>query len=260
MRGAVIAFAAALFAAVLAPSVSAQELAQNETLLEVVSTGQSRAIPDRATISGGVMTTATTTREAVAANGVAMQSLIAALRRSGVAERDIQSSRVGLTPTYARLPNGIADQARIVSHQASNQVLVTIHEVERAGGVLGAVFDSGATNASGPGFSLVNNAAALSAARTDAIARARADAETYAAGFGLRVGRIIRISERGQSARYQQNYARYSGDNIVSSRIPAASLVSPVATATATSSIPGMFGGMIVQSVTLWVDFALVPR
>jgi uncharacterized protein YggE len=180
-----------------------------------------------------------------------------------VAERDILSSRVGLTPTYARLPSGITDQSHIVGYQASNQVLVTIHEVAQAGAVLGAVFDSGATNASGPGFSLVNNAAVISAARTDAIARARADAEAYAAGFGLRVGRIIRISERGQSSRYQQNYAGYSGDNsniIVSSRVSGASSPAARAGPVTTSSAPGIFGGMIVQSVTLWVDFALVPR
>ena len=78
----------------LAGAASAQTsalevLAPGETLLEVQSTGQSYIAPDQASVTGGVVTFATTSREAADSNARAMADAVAALKKAGVAARDI---------------------------------------------------------------------------------------------------------------------------------------------------------------------------
>jgi uncharacterized protein YggE len=63
--------------------------------------------------------------------------------------------------------------------------------------VLDTLVAAGANQVSGPSFTLDQPDAALDEARTEAIAKARARADLYARAAGLRVVRIVSISESG---------------------------------------------------------------
>jgi len=59
-----------------------------------------RTAPDMATISLGVMTEAKTAVEAMRQNATRMTEVVASLRRSGIAEKDIQTSNLNLSAQY----------------------------------------------------------------------------------------------------------------------------------------------------------------
>ena len=70
-----------------------------------------------------------------------------------------------------------------------------LREIEETGAVLDALVASGATDLSGPSFSIEDDEAAKDVARQRAVERAQARAEAYARMFGYFGARILSISE-----------------------------------------------------------------
>lgn len=85
-------------------------IAANHSVLTVTGEGRSMREPDMAVFSTGVTSQATTAAEALAKNSRAMEQVIAALKRAGIAERDIQTSNLSVSPVY-RDPNREAAMA-----------------------------------------------------------------------------------------------------------------------------------------------------
>jgi uncharacterized protein YggE len=162
------------------------------TVLEISADGTSTRIPDLAVIQAGVVTQAATAGDAMRQNSTRMATVLAALRRAGIAERDIQTSSVSLSPQYRYAQN---EPPVITGYQASNQVTVRFRDIAKSGAILDALVSQGANNISGPNLTIDKPEAALDEARTAAVATARARAELYAKAAGLRVDRILSISE-----------------------------------------------------------------
>jgi hypothetical protein len=167
------------------------------TVLEVTAEGRTTRVPDVATIRAGVVTQAPTAAAALADNAGRMARVLAALTRAGIERRDVQTATVSLSPQY-RYTDG--QPPAITGYQASNTLAIRFRVIERAGAILDALVAQGANQIDGPALSLAQPDAALDEARTDAVARARARADLYARAAGLRVDRIVRIAEEGQSA------------------------------------------------------------
>lgn len=172
------------------------------TLLTVTAEGTTTRAPDMATFSAGVTTQGTSASEAMAANSAQMNRVIAALRKAGIADRDIQTSNLSLNPVYAqpkRLPDGNYEDPpqRIVGYQAGNTVSVRQRKIADMGKVIDALVTAGANQVNGPNFMLSEPAAAQDEARVSAIKQARGRADLYAKAAGLRVVRIVSISESG---------------------------------------------------------------
>lgn len=165
------------------------------TVLDVSTEGRTTRVPDVATIRAGVVSQAPTAAAALADNAQRMTRVIAALKRAGVAPRDLATSNVGLSPQY-RYTEGQAPA--ITGYQATNTVSIRFREVAKAGGVLDALVAQGANQIDGPNLSIDKPEAALDEARTDAVKKARARADLYAAAAGLKVVRVISIAETGQ--------------------------------------------------------------
>jgi hypothetical protein len=204
-------YAAAATLAVFATPVLAQvatpvpTLAAGHTLLTVNADGSSTAEPDLATFSAGVTTQGNTASAALADNSSKMTQVIAALKRAGIAERDIQTSNLNLNPMYTppkRLPDGsIEDQGQvIIGYQVTNQVSVKQRKLADYGKVLDALVSAGANQVNGPNFMLSKPEAAQDEARAAAMKAARARAQLYAQAAGMRVVGIVSISEGGGSS------------------------------------------------------------
>jgi uncharacterized protein len=164
------------------------------TLLDVSAEGSSTRVPDLAVIQAGVTTTAASASAAMAENAARMTRVLAALRKAGIAERDVQTARLSLSPQYKYENN---QPPVLTGYQASNQVTVRFRDIARTGAILDALVAQGANDISGPNLTLESPDAAMDEARTDAVAKARARAELYAKAAGLRVDRIVSISESG---------------------------------------------------------------
>ncbi len=160
--------------------------------LTVVAEGHVDRAPDIAELSGGVVTEAPTAAAALAANARQMTQVIAAVRRAGIAERDIQTSALSLQPQY-RYADG--HPPVLTGYTASNTVAIKVRKLADAGPLVDALVAAGANQVSGPSFRVEDAEGTLNAARTAAVVSARARAELYAAAAGLHVARIRSISE-----------------------------------------------------------------
>jgi uncharacterized protein YggE len=164
------------------------------TRLDINATGEVTRVPDVAIISAGVQSRSTTASGALQDTADRMQRVIAALKRAGVADRDIQSSNVSLNPEY-RYPENQAPQ--LVGYTANNSVSVRFRDIRNSGKILDALVAQGANQLNGPQLTIDNPEAALDEARANAVAAGRARAALYARSLGLRVARIVSVSESG---------------------------------------------------------------
>ncbi|HWL48198.1 MAG TPA: SIMPL domain-containing protein [Sphingomonadaceae bacterium] len=176
------------------PALAQEPAPPKGTQLDLSVEGEVTRAPDIVTIAAGVVTQAATANAAMSQNAMRMASTIAALRAAGVADRDIQTSAINLSPRYRYADN---QPPTITGYQASNRVSVKFRDIKRAGAVLDALVAAGANQIDGPNFAVENADAALDEARHQAVAKARARAELYANAAGLGVKRIIAIRESG---------------------------------------------------------------
>ena len=186
--------------AVLAPSAaSAQEVVAVArpiagTRLDISATGSVSRIPDLAIISAGVITRSSTATGAIADNATRMERVRAALRRAGIEDRDIQTSSISLNPDY-RYQDG--QPPVLTGYQASNNVSVKFRDIRNSGKILDALVAQGANQINGPSLTIDKPEAAYDEARGKAIAVGRARAELYARSLGMRVVRLLSLSEGG---------------------------------------------------------------
>lgn len=187
-----LALASPATAQVPAPATPAPMVLREGTLLTVTAEARAESAPDLAVMTAGVNTNAATATEAMRLNAQRMQSVIAALQRAEVAKRDIQTSGLTLQPQYDYREQ---QPPRLVGYQALNQVEVRLRELDRIGPVLDALVAAGANQVSGPDFQLDDPDRALDAARIEAVKKARARADLYAQSLGMRVARVLQLSE-----------------------------------------------------------------
>lgn len=194
-------FPTLLIAAALAlPSLTAQaqapatSAASDGTLLSVSARGESQRVPDVATLSAGVVTQAADANAALQANAEQMTRLMEAIRNAGIAERDIRTSNLDVSPQYRR---DDGETPVISGYQARNTVNLTARDITDLGAVIDALVASGANQVNGPNFEIGEPDEAYDEARRTALDAARTRAELYADALDLRVRRIVSISEGG---------------------------------------------------------------
>jgi uncharacterized protein len=164
------------------------------TRLDVSATGEATRVPDVAVITAGVVTRAATARAALEQNAARMERVRAALKRAGIADRDIQTSNISLNPEYRY----VQDQPpRLVGYSASNQLNVRFRDIAKSGDILDALVAEGANSINGPSLTIDKPEEALDEARAKALGVGRARAELYARALGMRVVRLVSVSESG---------------------------------------------------------------
>ena len=151
------------------------------------------AEPDLVTIGAGVSTEAVSAVEAMRLNAQAMAGVIDQIRALGIADEDIQTTGINLN---ARYDYDRQNQRNVLrAYQVSNRVSVKLREIEETGAALDALVAAGATDLSGPSFSIENDDAAKDIARKRAVERAEARANAYAALYGYDGVKVLSVSE-----------------------------------------------------------------
>jgi uncharacterized protein len=186
----VMAFVAAIPAAAEAQMNQTQTI--SGTRLELQARGESHVVPDVAIISAGVVTQAPDAATAMRDNSARMARVFAALKRAGLADKDIQTQSVSLSPQY-RYNNNEAPV--IIGYQANNTVSVRFRDIGKSGAVLDALVKEGANQINGPTLTVDNPDAAQDAARLSALKILQARAALYAKASGMQVKRIVSLTE-----------------------------------------------------------------
>ena len=181
-------------AAVAAPAAAAEvQIAATGPVVELTINESVEAAPDIATVGAGVTTQARTAVEAMRANAREMTSVVERIKQLGVAERDIQTSGINLGAMYDY--NQQTQRQVFRGYQASNRVSVKLRDIQRTGEVLDALVAAGATDLSGPDWSIDDDTAARAQARSAAVERARAQALEYTRFAGYSGLRLLEINE-----------------------------------------------------------------
>ena len=175
-------------AAQVAPTATVAE----GTLLDVVAEGRVNRVPDIAVIRAGVVSQGATAAEALSANARQMASVLTALKGAGIADRDIQTATISLSPQYRYAES---QPPVITGYQASNSVSVKFRDIARSGTILDTLVKQGANQIDGPSLTIDAVDSAMDEARVDAVKRARERAALYARALGMRVDRILMVSE-----------------------------------------------------------------
>ena len=186
----IVAPIAALVAATLGATAALAQPAP--ATLTLSAEAEVQAAPDVADIGAGVMTQAAEAQAALAANSAQMTRVIAALRKAGIADRDIQTSGLNLQPQYRYEQN---QPPALIGFQATNRVQVRLRDLKGSGKVIDTLVTEGANQIDGPNFRIDKPEPLLDKARAEAVRKARTRAELYAQAAGLKVARISSISE-----------------------------------------------------------------
>jgi uncharacterized protein YggE len=176
------------------PSMRAMQMMQPAPSLNLSAYGEVKAAPDMATITFGVQTEAVTAQEAMRDNAAQMTRVVAALRRAGVAERDIQTSGLNLSAQYDYVQN---EPPKLRGYQAVNRVTVVINDLTKVGATADAVVAAGVNQIDGISFGLKDPTAAENQARQLAVRNLQAKAQLYAQSLNVPLSGIRNLTEGG---------------------------------------------------------------
>lgn len=174
---------------------AAQDDPPGPGLITVTGEATLPTAPDMATVSLGVTAQGKTAAEALSTNTAALQAVMTRLAEAGVAPRDIQTSDLSLSPNWEM--DEASGANTITGYVASNMISLQVRDLAGLGGVLDAVVADGANTLNGISFGLQDPKPVMTAARKAAVEDARDRAETLAAAAGVRLGRVLSLSEGG---------------------------------------------------------------
>lgn len=192
----------AIAIALIAVSAFAQPTPPLETVT-VTGTGRATLAPDRFTFTVGVQTVGPTVDVAVAENNTRVQNIIAALKRAGATEKDIQTSNFNIYPQQEYREG---NPPRILGYQVSNSVTVRSTKINDAGRLLGVAIAAGVNTASGLNFEVSDPARGREQGLRGAFDDAKAKATLLAQAAGRTLGRALQISEGVQQQPPPQPY------------------------------------------------------
>lgn len=188
--------AAVTLAAILASALPARAQtpqAPPQARIIVIGEGSVAVSPDRAQIRSGVTTRAKTAKEAADTNTKIMTALMAALSDAGIEQKDIQTARFSVEPVYvATEPK---TEPKLTGYRVSNQVRVTVTQLDKLGDILDRLVTAGATDVGNIAFLVSDPAKYLDQAREAAVADAKHRAALYASAAGMGLGRVAWVTE-----------------------------------------------------------------
>lgn len=163
-----------------------------EHTITVTGTGRVTLTPNIADIRLGVNITRPTATQARDDAAAAMSRVVAAVRKAGVADKDIQTAMLSLQPVYDYSSNG---QGKLTGFQVVNIVAITVRDIATVGDLVDASVTAGATSVDGVSFRVDDETAAEAQARTAAVADARAKAQALASAAGVAIAGVNSIAE-----------------------------------------------------------------
>jgi uncharacterized protein YggE len=175
--------------------------------ITVSGTGEVVVKPDIATISFGVSAENLDVAKAQSDSATKMNSIIEALKKNGVDEKDIKTTNYSIYPRYdytkvasPMYPYG--GKQVLAAYVVSQTVEVKIRDISKSGAILSSVGGLGVTDISGLNFSVDKIKDVQNDARDLAIKDARAQAEVLAKGLGVKLVKITSFSEGNRSPIY----------------------------------------------------------
>jgi uncharacterized protein len=220
-----------------------------QSTIVVSGTGEAYAIPDIATFSFSVTESDSTVKQAQDKANVKINSVLAAVRASGIADKDIQTTGYNVYPKY-EYSNSICPQPAplynsstmagsvsvaassgaaiycppgkqvLTGYEVDQTITVKVRDTSKVGDLVTKVGALAVSNISGIEFSVDNREQYVAKARTQAITEAKAKAKELAKELGVRLGSILSFNENGNYSIYYDAMGKGGADRSVSSVAP----------------------------------------
>lgn len=177
--------------ATLPVTAAAPVLSADDHTITTRGVGKATGTPDTLTLVIGVSTQDSSAKAALNANNGKANALIELLRGKGVADKDLQTRQLSISPTYND------KSGTITGYQVDNTVQATLHDIASAGALLDAAAGvvGNAVRVEQVGFSIGDDSALRAQARAQAVSRAKDQAGQIAKAAGVTLGRIRSITE-----------------------------------------------------------------
>ncbi len=182
----------------------------NQNTISFSGHGEVQAVPDIANVYFTISQDGKTVKEAQDKVAVIEGKALDVLKKKNVAEKDIKTTNASFYPKYeyqygveSIMPcNQYSCPPRpgknvITGYTASESINVKIRNVDDAGEIMQALGATGASDLSGPDFSIDKEDALKAEARQKAIDDAKAKAKELAKELGVRLGKISGFNESG---------------------------------------------------------------
>ncbi|MFI7003789.1 SIMPL domain-containing protein [Nocardia sp. NPDC050175] len=185
-----------------------------EREVTVVGSGQVRGAPDILNADIGVEVTADNVSAAISRANDRAKAMTDAIVSAGAIKEDVRTTDVSIQPQYA----GGTDST-VVGYRASNSVRVVVRDLSKASGVLDSAIKAGGneTRLRSVSFAIDDNSQLLADARARAFADAKARAEQYAVLAGVKLTKVITISEANSR---DDNSAKMSARDAAPQSVP----------------------------------------
>jgi uncharacterized protein YggE len=197
--------------------------------ISVSGRGEAFAVPNIATVNFSVEKTAKTVAEAQKQVTDVVNDVLVAIKTNGVAEKDIKTISYDINPKYdyqgsVCSSTGICPPSKqiLTGYTVTNSIQIKIRAIDTAGTIIGVLGQKNVTNLSGLQLTVEDDAAIKKEARNEAIAEARAQAESIAKSLGVRLVRITSFNESGfaQPMYYSKDMAMSAQSNAATPAIP----------------------------------------
>jgi uncharacterized protein YggE len=219
-------------------------LAPEETLLQVAATGIARSPADKITLTVSVDGRGETTAAAREAAQSKLQRLRDALAEKGIDRAATTVSPISVPRFSLNSPpvvtvGGNPGPTRTKPTSASANVQIVVSSIAEKDTVLAVLESQDLTSFRSPQIELRDNSKARVIAAADAIAKAKADADVYASSVGLRLGRILKVSNHGDISIDGLDFEALSRNSRMTGDVDS---------------------GEVETRVRVWIDFAMVAR
>jgi uncharacterized protein len=173
-----------------------------DNTISMSAEGKVTATPDMATINIGVMTVKTNAKDAQDENSKKSNKVIDFVMSLGIPKEDVTTSQFNVYPQY----NYQSGRNEITGYQATQTIVVKVKGVDKSsesvGKLIDGATDNGANEIQGVSLSFDNPDNLKQEARKIAISKAKEKAIELAQESGLKLGKVVSISENGGSTPY----------------------------------------------------------
>ncbi len=163
--------------------------------ITVTGTGTVTGVPNQLILSMGVQVSGSSVTSALNQANLGVRRVTTVLIERGVAKSDIQTSDLSISPNYN-------DNGEVTGYGVSESLTATLDQLSRAGNQIQAAVQAGgnAVTVDDVSLNLTSTGPLMAAARAQAVANAKAQAQQFASALGEPLGPVISISPVQQAS------------------------------------------------------------
>jgi uncharacterized protein YggE len=181
------------------------DAAERDRMISVYGDSEFVACPNGATVTLAVNSGGPTTKEVFDANNKAINEIFTAVQALGIEKDSIKTSYFSIAPRYRVVNN----ENVFAGYVATNQVAITVKDLDKVSPVLNAATEAGATNVTGVNFTYGDLTEQTRKAKLEALTEAKNKAAEMLDTLGAKLGKVVALSDNPPRSQFSEmHYAR----------------------------------------------------